>query len=141
MLWWAPVLLFQIPQPLDLPTVAKNPYTAQSDIAAGKRLYGGRCAGCHGPTGDGGKGANLGVPVLPRAADDLALYRVIRYGLPETEMPDKFAGRYVASRWVPTELGKLACAKAVNCGSANVNNPFALCDERSGSTAKYPNRW
>ena len=39
------------------------------------------------PEGDGGKGANLATPFLPRGHDDLALYRVIRYGLPETEMP------------------------------------------------------
>ena len=71
----------------DLPTVDKNPYTSGDDIALGRRLYAGRCAGCHGPSGDGGKGANLAIPSLPRGASDLALYRVIRYGLPETEMP------------------------------------------------------
>ena len=71
----------------DLPTVDKNPYTSGDDIAFGRRLYAGRCAGCHGPNGDGGKGANLAIPSLPRGASDLALYRVIRYGLPETEMP------------------------------------------------------
>jgi len=94
--WLAPILLFQIPLPqlLDLPSSAKNPYTSASDVATGKRLFAGRCAGCHGPTGDGGKGANLAVPVLPRAIDDLALYRVIRYGLPETEMP----GTYLVQR-------------------------------------------
>ena len=53
----------------------------------GKRLYLGRCGGCHGPTGDGGKGANLAVAVLPRAASERALYRIIRYGIPDTEMP------------------------------------------------------
>ena len=41
----------------------------------------------HGPAGNGGKGANLAVPSLPRAQTDIALYKVIRYGLPETEMP------------------------------------------------------
>lgn len=64
-----------------------NPYTTAEDIGMGKKLYGGRCAGCHGPTGDGGKGANLAAPVLPRAQDDAALYRVIRNGIPESEMP------------------------------------------------------
>jgi cytochrome c oxidase cbb3-type subunit III len=82
--WWAPFLLFQLP-PLDLP--ATNPLTAAADIAQGQRLYMGRCAGCHGPTGDGGKGANLAVPRLARAAEDRALYRIIRHGIPETEMP------------------------------------------------------
>src|SRR5689334_25072372 len=50
-------------------------------------MYAGRCAGCHGPSGNGGKGANLAAPSLPRAQTDIALYKVIRYGIPETEMP------------------------------------------------------
>lgn len=87
MFWWLPLFFLQAPQKLDLPNVENNPVTAPADIAYGKKLFAGRCAGCHGPLGDGGKGANLGVPKLPRAADDSSLYRVIRYGLPETEMP------------------------------------------------------
>ena len=85
MIWWTALLLFQAPPLLDLP--GKNPYTSAEDIAYGKQLYLGRCAGCHGPEGNGGKGANLAVPVLPRAAQDPGLYRVIRYGIPDTEMP------------------------------------------------------
>lgn len=87
MLWWLPLFFLQAPQMPDLPNVEKNPLSAASDIAYGKKLFAGRCAGCHGPLGDGGKGANLGVPKLQRAADDRSLYRVIRYGLAETEMP------------------------------------------------------
>src|SRR4051794_3404539 len=83
----AALLLFQHVILPDLPKVDKNPFTSQEDIAQGRRLYAGRCAGCHGPNGDGGKGANLAIPSLPRGATDLGLYRVIRYGLPETEMP------------------------------------------------------
>ena len=40
-----------------------------------------------GPKATGVKGANLATPTLPRGGTDLALYRVIRYGLPDTEMP------------------------------------------------------
>lgn len=72
---------------LDMPSVNRNPHTSPADIELGKKLYKGRCAGCHGPTGDGGKGTNLAAPMLPRAQTDLALYRTIRYGLPDTEMP------------------------------------------------------
>ncbi len=86
MIWMAALFLFQLPQLLE-PDVDKNPYTTQADLDQGRKLYGGRCAGCHGPTGDGGKGANLAVSILPRATDDRALYRVIRYGLIDTEMP------------------------------------------------------
>jgi putative heme-binding domain-containing protein len=87
MIWWAAALLFQVPQVIDLPAVEKNPYTSAADVDQGKKLFAARCAGCHGPGGDGGKGANLAVPILPHAAGDRGLYRVIRYGLPDTEMP------------------------------------------------------
>ncbi len=90
MIWWVTLFLFQPPQIIELPNVDKNPFTSQADVEMGKKLFAGRCAGCHGPSGDGGKGANLGVPVLPRASEDLSLYKVIRYGLPETEMPPSF---------------------------------------------------
>jgi len=80
-------LVFLQQQILDMPKVDRNPYTTSADVELGRKLYAGRCAGCHGPAGDGGKGANLATPVLSRAQDDLGLYRVIRFGLPETEMP------------------------------------------------------
>ena len=67
---WAAVLLLLPAQILDLPVVTKNPYTAAADLEQGKKLYNGRCAGCHGPAGNGGKGANLAVPSLPRAQTD-----------------------------------------------------------------------
>jgi len=86
MLLWVAFLLFQQVL-LDMPKVDRNPHTSPADIELGHKLYAGRCAGCHGPAGDGGKGANLATPVLVRAQGDLSLYRVIRYGLPETEMP------------------------------------------------------
>lgn len=87
MIWWTALFFFQQPQALDMTTAMANPYTSEGDVAQGKKLYGGRCAGCHGPAGDGGKGANLAVAVLPRGAADRDLYRVIRFGLAETEMP------------------------------------------------------
>ena len=85
MIWFAALFLMQVPI-LDVPAES-NPFTTEADIAQGKKLYAGRCAGCHGPAGDGGKGANLAVSVLPRTAQDRSLYLTIRYGIPDTEMP------------------------------------------------------
>jgi putative heme-binding domain-containing protein len=87
MTWWFALLFFQQPQALDMTTAESNPYISPADVEQGKKLYAGRCAGCHGPAGDGGKGANLAVAVLPRGGTDRNLYSVIRYGLQETEMP------------------------------------------------------
>jgi cytochrome c oxidase cbb3-type subunit III len=83
----AALLLFQHINMPDLPRIEKNPFTTAADLEQGRKLYAGRCAGCHGPAGDGGKGTNLATPTLPRGSTDLSLYRVIRYGIPETEMP------------------------------------------------------
>ncbi len=69
----------------------QNPYTTESDATRGKQLFKSQCSRCHGPAGEGGRGANLARAVLPRAADDPSLFRVIRDGLQNTEMPGAYA--------------------------------------------------
>lgn len=64
---------------------------AQSaEMEQGKRLFESQCGSCHGPLGNGGKGANLAQPQLRRATDDQALLTIIRRGIPGTEMPGSF---------------------------------------------------
>ncbi len=67
--------------------LSSNPYSSPEDVARGQRLFQGHCAPCHGPRGDGGFGANLAVPRLMRAADDQALFDLIKKGIEGTEMP------------------------------------------------------
>jgi putative heme-binding domain-containing protein len=64
-----------------------NPHTADADIQQGRRLFDGRCAGCHGKGGVGDRGSNLAQPNLVHASDDRDLFRLIRRGIPGTEMP------------------------------------------------------
>ena len=72
---------------LCLPTVL----AAQSaETEQGKRLFESQCGSCHGPMGNGGKGANLAQPQLRRATDDQALLTIIRRSIPGTEMPGSF---------------------------------------------------
>lgn len=52
----------------------------------GKRLFEGQCALCHGQTAEGGRGPRLAQPRLRRAADDKALFELIRNGIPGSEM-------------------------------------------------------
>lgn len=82
------LLLAQEPGEEKIPK--ENPYKSESDLARGKRLFLGHCAPCHGPSGDGGRGANLARPKLLRASDDAALFQVIKEGVPNTEMPGAF---------------------------------------------------
>lgn len=53
----------------------------------GQRLYSANCAPCHGPTGAGGKAPDLTAPRYRHATNDQALFQIIRFGLPNTEMP------------------------------------------------------
>lgn len=59
---------------------------AQSDPAAGRKIFESQCALCHGQTGGGGRGPSLTRPKLAKAPDNAALRRIISNGI-EPEMP------------------------------------------------------
>ncbi len=82
---------------LCLPTVVEAQST---EMEQGRRLFESRCGSCHGPLGNGGRGANLAQPQLRRATDDRALLNIIRRGIPGTEMP----GSYLT----PSQLSSIA---------------------------------
>ncbi len=60
---------------------------APNDAAQGEKLFRSHCAHCHGPRGEGGRGAVLATTAFRHAADEAALLRIIRRGIPGTEMP------------------------------------------------------
>jgi putative heme-binding domain-containing protein len=68
-----------------------NPNTSPADLKTGQQLFLGQCARCHGPKGEGGRGAVLAQLRLRHAPDDEALFLVIRDGIKGTEMPAGFA--------------------------------------------------
>lgn len=68
--------------------LALTPFAPRAWAAdAGADLFREHCAPCHGPKGEGGRGANLAVRRLPRAPDDATLGAIIAQGIPGTEMP------------------------------------------------------
>ena len=69
----------------------ENPNTTPADLKNGQQLFMAQCARCHGPKGEGGRGAVLTQPRLPHAPDDQSLFRVIRDGIKGTEMPGGYA--------------------------------------------------
>ena len=69
----------------------QNPHTTPADLKNGQQLFLGQCARCHGPKGEGGRGAVLAQPHLRHAPDDEALFLVIRDGIKGTEMPAGYA--------------------------------------------------
>jgi len=64
-----------------------NPRTGDADILTGSKLYANNCAACHG--GDG-KGSVATPPLagvqLKHGISDWAIFRTIRYGVPDTAM-------------------------------------------------------
>src|SRR3954451_18876346 len=85
--------------------------TSTADLAEGKRLFAGRCATCHGQSGEGGRG-----PVMRPGRSDRELFGIIRAGIPDSEMPalaaqtDQEIGKLVA---FVQELSKEAGANEV----------------------------
>src|SRR5689334_7140599 len=61
---------------------------ATSGSSSGQRLFQAHCSVCHGLKGEGGKGANLAAPRLVHASTKETLIKVIRDGIPGTEMPE-----------------------------------------------------
>ncbi len=57
------------------------------DLARGKTIFNGQCALCHGIGGAGSRGPALNLPKLARAADNAALFKVIKEGIRDSEMP------------------------------------------------------
>jgi putative heme-binding domain-containing protein len=67
---------------------SKNPAIGDAiAIAAGQKLFLTSCAGCHGPTGDGGRGPNLRERGAWHPMDDEAMFAIVRKGVPGTDMP------------------------------------------------------
>jgi putative heme-binding domain-containing protein len=69
----------------------ENPNTTPADLKNGQQLFMAQCARCHGPKGEGGRGAVLAQPRLPHALDDQTLFLVIRDGIKGSEMPAGYA--------------------------------------------------
>jgi putative heme-binding domain-containing protein len=71
--------------PADTPT--KNPLEGNSDaITAGMGAYRVRCADCHGMDARGIRGPDI-TQIWAKGRTDAALFRTIRNGVPNTEMP------------------------------------------------------
>jgi putative heme-binding domain-containing protein len=71
---------------------AANPLAGKPEaIAAGEKLYGARCAHCHGKGGKGAEGPSLHRSRIVVVSPPARFFEVIRKGIPGSEMPP-FAG-------------------------------------------------
>ncbi|MDE2292786.1 MAG: c-type cytochrome, partial [Elusimicrobia bacterium] len=74
-------------RPTPMPTAAEM---AAGDAAAGRRVFEGRCAACHGREGQGGVGNSLNSPSFQAIASDNFLRDTIVRGREHTAMPASF---------------------------------------------------
>jgi cytochrome c oxidase cbb3-type subunit 3 len=66
----------------------KNPYARQPEaLQEGQKLFRSACSGCHGASGEGGRGPNLTRGRQVRGASDRHLFASIKSGVPGTDMP------------------------------------------------------
>jgi len=99
-LLFAAALLWPIAASTGFHAQTSTPAPSAADSGQGERLFAQRCASCHGPEGEGGRGPTLAQPRLLRAPDADSLMALIRRGIEGTEMP--------ASRLEDAKLRQLA---------------------------------
>jgi len=92
----------------------KAAVTAQTSVTArGKKIYNNQCALCHGIDGVGGRGPALNQPKLARAVTATELFKLIKDGIPGTEMPDFWTLSDVEIRQVSAYARSLGRLKPV----------------------------
>jgi alcohol dehydrogenase (cytochrome c) len=64
----------------------RNAYLTGNDEQKGEQIFRKRCAVCHGKDGAGGQAPRLNRSGLRHGDSDLAIYRVVRDGIPQTAM-------------------------------------------------------
>ena len=69
---------------IGLACAADEPPRSPEDIAAGEKLFVSACSGCHGKTGEGGRGPNLNDGKLVRRLNDQRLFSAIKAGVPSS---------------------------------------------------------
>ena len=96
---------------MSLEGAVHNPHVTPDDLAAGARIFRENCAVCHGGEGTGGHGPALNHSGLKHGDSDLAIYKVVRDGVPDTAMvpvPLDFTERWQVVAYV-------RCAAAQEC--------------------------
>jgi putative heme-binding domain-containing protein len=66
---------------------AQNPFDTPQDVEQGSRLFQTHCSYCHGPRGEGGRGADLSSGQYRHGGSDADLFSSIRNGIRGSEMP------------------------------------------------------
>jgi len=110
--------------------VIRNVKTTPADIQAGATLFRSECAECHAPDGSGGRGPRLIGRQFTHGESDWAVYRTIRFGIPNTTMgphplPDTAVWQLEAFvRSIDTSGSTLGATARGSRGAARVPVPY-----------------
>lgn len=117
----------------------QNPFVTPADYQTGKQIFRERCSVCHGNEASGGVAPALNHSQLRHGDSDLAMYNVIRDGVPQTGMaPLKMT---IQERWqIIGYLRGLQFASKQSLQSLGAIN-FQVSDEQIRAAATKEDQW
>ena len=112
----------------------ENPLISPEDKARGKELFRANCAACHGNDGKGGHAPSLAKANFSVGSSDLALYKVLRDGIPSTAMAS--IDLSVEERWQVIAFLRTLGDRAANGKDASIRTPTVDVDQEALLTAR-----
>lgn len=117
-----------------------SPYIKPMDVRAGKRIFRERCSTCHGNEATGGLAPALNHSELRHGDSDLAIYKVIRDGIPQTGMAPVAIS--IRERWqVIGYLRALQFAAATSSAGSLASIHILVTNEQIRRAGSAPDQW
>jgi alcohol dehydrogenase (cytochrome c) len=117
-----------------------NPFTSPEDNQAGKKTFQNRCSVCHGKDASGAVAPALNHSALKHGDSDLAVYKVIRDGIPQTGMAP--VAMSPQERWqVIGYIRALQFAASSRYAETVAPIDVQVSDEQIRSAASAQDRW
>jgi alcohol dehydrogenase (cytochrome c) len=117
-----------------------NPYLSSSDKQKGEQIFRKRCAVCHGKDGGGGQAPRLNRSGLRHGDSDLAIYKVVRDGIPQTAMTPMPMSH--EDRWqVVSYLRVMQLASSVRHSEQLPRVDIRVSPEQIRSAGTRPDEW
>ena len=125
---------------LSLEGAVKNSFDTPEDYHNGERIFRERCAMCHGKEGSGGLAPALNHSILKHGDSDLAMYKVVRDGIPRTGMAP--VGLSAEQRWqVIAYIRALQFAAAGQYSGGLATIKISVSDEQIRSATGKQDEW
>ena len=116
-------------------------YASDSDREAGARIFRERCTGCHGSDGSGGlHGPSLTRSRYKHGDSDLAIYKILRDGIPGTGMPSAdLPLRELMQVTAAVRMLQLHSSEDQNSGASRL--AIQVSSERLQAAGTNPDEW